>query len=126
MTPLFLDHVVLEVRDLDRSLAFYSGVLGLVPERLDLYRAGTVPFVSVRVGESLVDLFVSDHPGSGPHHFCLTFEEPLASILVHLDLHGIPYTDPGSRFGAKGQGDSVYVQDPDGHTVELRTYQNAR
>jgi catechol 2,3-dioxygenase-like lactoylglutathione lyase family enzyme len=125
MTPVFLDHVVLEVVDIDRSLAFYADVLGLVPVRLAAYRAGTVPFVSVRVGDSLVDLFLSDHPGPGPHHFCVTFSEPISDILTHLDRHGIPYTDPGRRFGAKGQGDSVYVKDPDGHTVELRTYHNA-
>lgn len=122
MTPIGVDHVVLEVKDVERSLAFYCGVLGLTPERADLFRQGRVPFASARAAGSLIDLFPADRPGDGPPHFCLAFEEPIAELVQELAAHGIQVEPPESRYGAQGAGDSVYVQDPDGHTVEIRSY----
>lgn len=124
MKPAALDHLVLEVSDVERSLEFYVSVLGLESERVDQYRLGKAPFVSVRAGQSLIDLFPrSEGPVAGPPHFCLTYDVPMAEIQETLIHHGIKFSDPGLRFGARGMGDSVYVTDPDGHTIELRTYQ---
>lgn len=122
MTPSFLDHVVLEVADVDRSLAFYMGVLGLSGVRVEEFHAGTAPFASVRVGDSLVDLFPASTPEPGPPHFCLTFEDPIEHIAAALSAHHIVTDPPQDRFGARGMGWSVYVHDPDGHLVELRSY----
>lgn len=125
-----LDHFVLRVRDLERSLAFYRDLLGLPVEFLDEYRAGTRPFVSVRVGAQLIDL-VPD-AGYDPEaasrtggllHFCLRLEDPrLTEAIPHLRAHGVEMVEevPVPRMGATGVGLSVYIRDPDGYVVELK------
>lgn len=122
MTPTGVDHVVLEVHDVERSLAFYCGILGLTPERADLFREGQVPFASARAGGALIDLFPAENPSDGPPHFCLAFQEPIDAIVQELAARGLQVEPPESRYGAQGAGDSVYVQDPDGHVVEIRSY----
>jgi catechol 2,3-dioxygenase-like lactoylglutathione lyase family enzyme len=117
-----MDHIVLEVRDVEASLRFYRDLLGMEPVRLEAYRAGGAPFPSVRVGDTLIDLFEAKEPTTGLHHFCIEVAEPVDTILAELDRHALPYTGLGTRFGARGQGQSVYVRDPDGHAVEIRTY----
>lgn len=122
MEPVGLDHVVVEVRDVEKSVAFYGEGLGMQSVRLGQFREGKAPFVSMRAGASLVDLMPSDLPGPGPHHFCLTYAVSMAELVAQLDAAGIAHQAPGRRFGALGTGESVYVHDPDGHMVELRTY----
>lgn len=122
MGPIGLDHVVVEVRDVETSVAFYGQGLGMQPVRLDQFRAGQAPFVSMRAGSSLVDLMPAENPGPGPHHFCLTYPVPIDELVAHLAAVGIPHTPSDRRFGALGMGESVYVHDPDGHMVELRSY----
>lgn len=118
------DHVVLNVADAERSLAFYCGVLGLEPVRVDEWRAGGVPFPSARVdATTIIDLLPapSGGPGANCDHICLVVAPTdLAALAAdsRLDVvHG-----PGTRFGAQGNGTSLYVRDPDGNTVELRHY----
>ena len=122
MNPIGLDHVVLEIADMEASLAFYQGVLGLEALRLDEFRSGQVGFVSMRAGGSLVDLLPSERPGPGPHHICIEFGEGIEVLVQHLAVHGINVEEAEWRYGARGMGKSVYVKDPDGHVVELRTY----
>jgi len=125
-----VDHIVLSVADVDRSLAFYHGVLGLATEREADYRAGRVGFPSVRVDEAFViDLFpraagAEPLPGANLDHFCLvTDAEDLAPLVAHLELHDVPILGaPRARWGAQGLAMSVYVRDPDGNQVEIRTY----
>lgn len=122
MTPKNMDHLVIEVADMDRSLGFYMDLLGLQPERLELYRQGQAPFVSVRAGRTLIDLFPAEIPRLGPPHFCLEFDDPMDVILASLEQARLNPGTPERRFGAQGMGLSVYVRDPDGHQVEIRTY----
>lgn len=117
-----LDHIVLEVKDLEASLGFYRDLLGMEPVRLEEFYAHTVPFASVKAGATLIDLFVTDTPRSGLHHFCVEVSDSVKTIVTELKAHDVPYSDLGNRFGAKGQGTSVYVTDPDGYSVEIRTY----
>lgn len=123
-----LDHVVLRVRDLDASLAFYRDALGLTIERqLD------IGLVQLRAGASLIDLVpVSSQlgklGGAGPgiearnmDHFALELGRfDAAAIAAHLAAHGIEHGAPSQRYGAKGTGPSIYIKDPDGNTVELK------
>ncbi|MBP0453743.1 MULTISPECIES: VOC family protein [unclassified Kitasatospora] len=116
------DHLVLNVQDVERSLEFYTGPLGLEPVRVDEWRAGKVSFPSVRVNaETIIDLFSRPRGESNVDHICLTVEpldwQEVIDSGVFTVLDG-----PGPRYGARGTGSSLYVQDPDGNTVELRWY----
>ena len=124
-----IDHVVLRIRDLEKSLAFYRDVLGCpvdkVQDRIGLWQ--------VRAGASLIDLIPLDGVlgkmgGAGPQkegrnvdHFAIeidSFDEP--TIRAHLASHNVTVTDSGQRYGAKGDGPSIYILDPDGNSVELK------
>ena len=115
-----LDHVVLCCSDVERSLNFYCETLGLDPERVDEWRRGDVPFPSVRVTPTtIIDLFAKAPDGVNMEHLCLVVEP--------VDLHAVAAAFPGSSradhlFGAQGFASSVYISDPDGNTVELRSY----
>ncbi len=117
-----LDHLVLNVADVERSLDFYCGPLGLEPVRLDEWRAGKVPFPSVRVSPTtIIDLVHAARGESNVDHICLVVD-PLDWQEV-LDSGAFTVTEgPVRRFGARGDAHSVYVLDPDGNTVELRWY----
>lgn len=123
---LDLDHFVLRVRDLDRSLAFYRDLLGLPIEMLDEYRAGTRPFVSARVGGQLVDLVPDptyDGATGGLLHFCVRVAGRLVDdVLPQVRSAGVEVIEdePMIRLGATGYGASIYVRDPDGYVVELK------
>lgn len=123
-----IDHIVLTVEDIDRSLAFYHGLLGLPVERLAEFRAGEVGFPSVRVDDRFViDLFPRREAapaGRNMDHFCLVVEaDDLAPLVEELRRHGVPILgEPVPRWGAQGTTLSVYVRDPDGNQVELRSY----
>jgi catechol 2,3-dioxygenase-like lactoylglutathione lyase family enzyme len=124
-----LDHFVLRVRDLDASLAFYQGLLGLGVEGLDEYRQGNRPFVSLRIGDSLLDLvpdlaYDPAKAGEGGFlHFCVTLADFEGSIR-ELREAGVRFLhdEPVPRGGARGIGQSIYAHDPDGYVVELKEH----
>jgi catechol 2,3-dioxygenase-like lactoylglutathione lyase family enzyme len=129
ITVVGLDHVVLRVRDLERALAFYEGLLGLEVRFLDDYRAGLRPFVSVCVGAQLFDLIPDPtyDPEAGQRHggmvhFCVEIAEALETVLPQLAASGVAVLElqPVPRMGANGIGLSAYVTDPDGYVVELK------
>jgi len=124
-----LDHVVLRVTDLRAMMAFYTDVLGCrvekVQEALGLYQ--------LRAGSALIDLVPVDGPlgakGGAPpaaegrnlDHFCLRVEPFDAdAIIAHLRAHGADPAPVASRYGAEGQGPSIYISDPEGNVVELK------
>lgn len=123
-----LDHLVLRVRDLPRVLAFYVDVLGCrVERRLD------IGLVQLRAGSALIDLVPLDSElgrggGAAPDpaapnldHFCLRlqpFDE--AAIRAHLAAHGIDAGPTAQRYGAQGEGPSIYLSDPEGNRIELK------
>ena len=130
-----LDHIVLNVHDIDRSLQFYVDVLGLQPERLDEFKAGKSGFPSVRINaDTIIDLFPTplagqtDPPGekkSGNlNHFCVVVgREDFVGIVDYLAAHAIAVREgPVSRWGARGRATSVYFLDPDGNEIEIRCY----
>ncbi|GAA0594607.1 VOC family protein [Streptomyces crystallinus] len=116
------DHLVLNVQDVERALAFYTGTLGLEPVRVEEWRAGKVPFPSVRINaNSIIDLFDRPRGESNVDHICLVvdpidWQEVIASGTLDV------FEGPDSRFGARGSATSVYIKDPEGNTVELRWY----
>jgi catechol 2,3-dioxygenase-like lactoylglutathione lyase family enzyme len=116
------DHLVLNVADVERSLDFYTGLLGLEPVRVAEWRSGKAPFPSVRVTpDTIIDLVGRARGESNVDHICLTvqpldWDEVITSGTFDV-LEG-----PVDRYGARGTATSVYVRDPDGNTVELRWY----
>jgi glyoxylase I family protein len=124
-----LDHVVLRVADLERSAAFYRDVLDCTVEKWQ----PEFGLLQMRAGSALIDLVTLDgrigrEGGAGParegrnlDHFCLRlaqFDE--AALRAHLQAHGIEAGPTADRYGAEGYGASIYIQDPDGNTVELK------
>lgn len=117
------DHLVLTVRDVERALAFYCGPLGLEPVREKEWRAGDAPFPSVRISPAtIIDLVAGDAgDGSNVDHICLVVE-PLDWQEVIDSGRFTVLEGPVGRYGARGTAQSIYVEDPDGNTVELRWY----
>ena len=116
-----IDHVVFNVADAERSIAWYRDVLGMEPVRLEEWRAGEVPFVSVRMSPTtILDLLQTDRTGENVNHVALVVEG--ADLQQLLDDGRITGDGPHRLFGAQGIGAGVYIKDPDGNTVELRTY----
>lgn len=124
-----LDHVVLRVRDVAAMRRFYCDVLGCTPE-LDQPDIG---LYQLRAGASLIDLVDVDGklgrqggaaPGGDAHnvdHFCLSVEGyDESAILAHLESHNARVGEIGMRYGAEGQGPSIYLFDPEGNRVELK------
>nr|WP_249419789.1 VOC family protein [Rhabdothermincola salaria] len=117
-----LDHVVLNVADARRSLAWWRDLLGAEAVRLEEWEAGDAPFLSVRLdATTIIDLFETERTGVNADHLCVVVEGgDLAEVAASgtFDVLGAPAT----LFGAQGWGTGLYVRDPDGNTVELRTY----
>lgn len=132
-----MDHIVLNVTDMDAMLSFYIGALALKPERLDAFEAGEVPFPSVRLNaDTIIDLFPEnlwrDSGPAGPcgahlNHFCLAMPRPTWDALKRrLERAGVPIeTGPAKRWGAHGTGVSIYFRDPENNLIEARYYEKA-
>ncbi len=117
-----LDHIVLNVADLERSLSWYVDLLGLEPDRVDEWRAGDAPFPSVRINDHcIIDLFATDRTGTNLDHLCLVADRADVEAIADDPRFDV-ITGPVPRWGARGDGWSVYVRDPDGNTVEIRSY----
>ncbi|MCK2218230.1 FAD-binding protein [Actinomadura sp. ATCC 31491] len=117
-----LDHLVLNVADVDRSLRFYRDVLGLAAERVNEWRRGQVSFPSVRVdAATIIDLVQRTRGESNVDHICLVVAPLDWAAVIDAGILDV-VEGPVVRSGARGDGRSVYVRDPDGNTVELRWY----
>jgi catechol 2,3-dioxygenase-like lactoylglutathione lyase family enzyme len=119
-----LDHVVLRVADMARAIKFYGDVLGLFEER----RLPDNSLVMLRAGHSMLDLQDAAKGGPVPapdsgnmDHLCLRVEPfDETQIKRHLDAHGVKYGPTVMRYGADGNGPSIYIEDLDGNQVELK------
>ena len=126
VTVTAFDHLVLRCADVETTLSWYLDQLGLAPVRVDEWRRGEVPFPSVRVDDqTIIDFVPGDHGEGRLEHFCLvvapTDLEELAREGGFDVLEG-----PVRRYGARGDGTSLYVRDPEGTTIELRHYGDPR
>lgn len=125
-----LDHVVLRARDSEALVSFYCDVLGCHVERRSSEDLG---LIQLRAGNSQIDILSPDGKlskeggalpgaeGRNMAHFCLQvdgFDE--AEIREHLKSHGFEAGPVETRYGAEGNGPSIYLDDPEGNTVELK------
>jgi glyoxylase I family protein len=124
-----LDHVVLRVADIEKSIHFYKDILGC-PEARIREEMGLYQF---QAGASMIDLVPLDgkageRSGYGPptagrnvDHIALTLAEyDEEALMSYLKANGVTPTESGQRFGAEGTGPSMYMEDPDGNVVELK------
>jgi catechol 2,3-dioxygenase-like lactoylglutathione lyase family enzyme len=113
-----LDHIVLAVGDVEKTLAWYCDELGLEPMQVDEWRAGKAFFPSARINATTIIDFIprnGDVTAKNLDHFCIVVEP--------TDFAGLDVLEgPVPRSGAQGVATSVYVHDPDGNLVELRYY----
>ena len=124
-----IDHLVLRTERLEEMIAFYTGVLGMTIER----RVDSIGLIQLRAGRCLLDLVPVDgelgrRGGAAPaeegrnlDHFCLRidpFDE--SAIQDQLRSMGVAAGPTEQRYGAEGNGPSIYIRDPDGNTVELK------
>ncbi len=117
-----IDHIVLDVTDIERSVVWYAERLGLAAERLEEWRAGEAGFVSLRVdATTIIDLLEREPTGENMNHVALLVEGVDLDELARSGDWEIEM-GPSDLFGAQGRGRGFYTRDPDGHLVELRTY----
>lgn len=117
-----IDHIVLNVADAERSLAWFTDLLDLDEVRVDEWRSGSAPFPSARIHAGcIIDLFEVERTGENLNHVCLVVDRADVDAVVDDDRFEV-VDGPGPRFGARGDGWSVYILDPDHNTVELRSY----
>ena len=117
-----MDHIVLVVTDVERSVAWYRDQLQLEVLGLADWRAGDAPFPSVRVNDStIIDIIAGTRSGKNVDHFCLVTEPTDMAELAASGRFDV-VEGPVTRSGARGDGTSVYVTDPDGNVIELRHY----
>ena len=124
-----LDHVVLRVRDVAAMERFYCAVIGCSVER----RRAELGLIHLRAGSTMIDLVDDAGPlgrkggppagadGHNMDHFCLRILPfDLPGIVAHLRANGVEPGESGTRFGAEGDGPSVYLDDPEGNRLELK------
>ncbi len=129
-----IDHVVIRVANLGPMIDFYCDVIGCRLER----GPGEAKLAQLRAGNSLIDLVdaegalgrqaggVPDHNAPNLDHVCLQVQPwNTAAIRTHLQQHGLKVSDVVTRYGASGNGPSLYLTDPEGNTVELKGPSNA-
>jgi catechol 2,3-dioxygenase-like lactoylglutathione lyase family enzyme len=127
--PIGFDHVNLKTRDMDRAINFYTGVLGTRLVRAERSKDGTIRFASIRVGDHLIDLQPDDgdwaaSPGGLNHVTMLIEPTDLNALAGKLRNLGIQVNEgPVRRQGAFGFGQALYIQDPDGHGIELKHHE---
>ena len=123
VTVTAFDHLVVRCADIETTLAWYVDVLGLQALRVKEWRAGEIPFPSVRVDAgTIIDLVRGGGVASSSvDHFCLVVDAVDLDALAATGMFDV-VEGPATRYGARGNGTSLYVRDPDGMIVELRHY----
>jgi catechol 2,3-dioxygenase-like lactoylglutathione lyase family enzyme len=120
-----IDHLNITVADIDRSIEFYNRVLGMKSERMGEGRAALL-FGQQKIHLDLAGSPMAQGTMSGdkrmPAHICFVTGTPLGEVKAHLATCGVPVRMEGPRAGAIGTIQSVYIDDPDQHSIEISTY----
>jgi catechol 2,3-dioxygenase-like lactoylglutathione lyase family enzyme len=117
-----IDHLNITVADIGRSMAFYEKVLGMKTETIGEGRAALL------FGQQKIHLDAAGGPMAMagdkrmPAHICFVTETPVGEVTAHLESCGVPVRMSGPRAGAIGTIQSVYIDDPDGNSIEISNY----
>ena len=121
-----IDHLVLNVADVEASADWYARVLGM---RREIANGRTILWfgeqkLHVRpVGASQEEWFTGRQPAAGSDDLCFAADADLDAITAHLGACGVDIeVGPVERAGARGTMTSVYCRDPDGSLIEISTY----
>lgn len=126
-----IDHIVINVADVERSAQWYVRVLGM--QRLEYGHDAEHPRTAMLFGAQRINLrpvtidqaqwFTADHAGAGSDDLCFLTSSTPAEVVTHLNTHGVEIVSgPEDRAGALGDIKSVYCRDPDGSLIEISSY----
>jgi catechol 2,3-dioxygenase-like lactoylglutathione lyase family enzyme len=132
LTVQALDHLVVQVSDVDASAEWYARVLGMTREDVPP-EPGAAPRTAMRFGRQKINLrpiaaskedwFTADHEAAGGEDLCFLTDATPDQVVQHLRAEGVAIvTGPGPRQGALGRLISVYCRDPDGSLIEIAFY----
>ncbi|HFC8516352.1 VOC family protein [Neisseria meningitidis] len=120
-----LDHLILTVADIDRTIAFYTQILGMEEVSFGNNRKALL-FGSQKINLHARGAEIqpnAQHAACGTADLCLLTDTPLETVLQELSAHGIkPLSGIAARTGAMGKIQSVYLRDPDGNLLEISSY----
>lgn len=124
-----LDHLVVNVTDVEKAAAWYRRVLGMTrrdspgtPVRTSMH-FGRQKLNLRPVSASKADWFTADHEAAGSDDLCFITTSSPSEVVAHLKACGVPIEEgPVKRRGAQGTMTSVYCRDPDGSLIEVATY----
>jgi catechol 2,3-dioxygenase-like lactoylglutathione lyase family enzyme len=132
LTVQALDHLVVQVSDVDASVEWYARVLGMTREDVapepGKARRTTMRFgrhkINLRpIAASKEDWFTADHEAAGSEDLCFLTDSTPDEVVRHLRAQGVAIiAGPGPRQGAQGTLTSVYCRDPDGSLIEIASY----
>ncbi len=120
-----LDHLVLTVQDIDRTIAFYAKVLGMESETFAASRR------ALRFGQQKINLHAAGQPFephaacpiSGSADLCFITSTPMIDVIAHFASVGVAVEEgPVQKAGATGPIIFVYIRDPDGNLIEISNY----
>ena len=131
-----LDHLVINVADVERSAQWYRDVLGMEIRVFDPGH-GKMPRTSLHFGRQKINVrplsadkvewFTADHETAGSDDLCFLTAASPEAVVAHLRAHNVPIAEgPTAKQGARGTLRSVYCRDPDGSLIEISSYEGDR
>ena len=121
-----IDHVVLNCRDVDATVAWYKRVLGMESEIFGEYRHTALKFGRQKFNvrpSGAADWWSVKNDAPGALDLCFITETPLEDVIAELKAHGVAIAQgPVPKTGALGPMSSVYFRDPDGNLIEVSNY----
>ena len=117
-----IDHIVLTVADIERSVAFYVRVLGMQAVSFGNGRRA-LQFGQQKINLQTLGMEPRNHAAVGAGDVCLITDWPTERVLARLAAEGVPVLEgPVMKSGAQGPIESAYFNDPDGHLIEVSRY----
>ena len=129
-----LDHIVINVADVERSAEWYRNILGMKIAVFDpgpgKIKRTSLMFGNQKInvrprGADKVEWFTADHESPGSDDLCFLTASTPAEVVAHLKANGVAIEEgPVTKQGARGALRSVYCRDPDGSLIEISSYED--